>query len=155
MIPALELAYKTSIHSSTSKTPAMLEKGWNPILSYETLKRDLVGIHPTGSSSNIILDKRRNPENRFMQDYFKYPKERWNKSHKPPDFRIKDLVLVLNLYLNKIKLLNKLKDSLAVSFMIKALHGPNAVQLELIGESMKKHPTFPVSLIKPYSSSDK
>ncbi|MBW0539600.1 hypothetical protein O181_079315 [Austropuccinia psidii MF-1] len=27
LIPALELAYKTSIHSSTFKTPAMLEKG--------------------------------------------------------------------------------------------------------------------------------
>ncbi|MBW0516998.1 hypothetical protein O181_056713 [Austropuccinia psidii MF-1] len=39
--------------------------------------------------------------------------------------------------------------------MIKALHGPNAVQLELTGEVMNKHPRFPVSLIKPYSSSDK
>ncbi|MBW0561565.1 hypothetical protein O181_101280 [Austropuccinia psidii MF-1] len=39
--------------------------------------------------------------------------------------------------------------------MIKALHGPNAVQLELTGELMNKHPTFPVSLMKPYSSSDK
>ncbi|MBW0582608.1 hypothetical protein O181_122323 [Austropuccinia psidii MF-1] len=27
LIPALELAHKTSIHSSTGKTPAMLEKG--------------------------------------------------------------------------------------------------------------------------------
>ncbi|MBW0539553.1 hypothetical protein O181_079268 [Austropuccinia psidii MF-1] len=39
--------------------------------------------------------------------------------------------------------------------MIKALHGPNVVQLELTGEVMNKHPTFPVSLINPYSSSDK
>ncbi|MBW0562952.1 hypothetical protein O181_102667 [Austropuccinia psidii MF-1] len=39
--------------------------------------------------------------------------------------------------------------------MIKGLHGPNVVQLELAGELMNKHPTFPVSLIKPYSSSDK
>ncbi|MBW0589198.1 hypothetical protein O181_128913 [Austropuccinia psidii MF-1] len=39
--------------------------------------------------------------------------------------------------------------------MIKALHGPNAVQLEFTGELMSKHPTFSVSLIKPYSSSDK
>ncbi|MBW0545841.1 hypothetical protein O181_085556 [Austropuccinia psidii MF-1] len=39
--------------------------------------------------------------------------------------------------------------------MIKALHGPNAVRLELTGELMNKHPTFPVILIKPYSSSDK
>ncbi|MBW0565406.1 hypothetical protein O181_105121 [Austropuccinia psidii MF-1] len=39
--------------------------------------------------------------------------------------------------------------------MIKALHGPNSVQLEFTGELMNKHPAFPVSLIKPYSSSDK
>ncbi|MBW0513712.1 hypothetical protein O181_053427 [Austropuccinia psidii MF-1] len=39
--------------------------------------------------------------------------------------------------------------------MIKALHGPNAVKLDLTGELMNKHPTFPVSLIRPYSSSDK
>ncbi|MBW0569988.1 hypothetical protein O181_109703 [Austropuccinia psidii MF-1] len=33
VIPALELAYKKSIHSSTGKTPEILEKGWNPRLS--------------------------------------------------------------------------------------------------------------------------
>ncbi|MBW0582423.1 hypothetical protein O181_122138, partial [Austropuccinia psidii MF-1] len=49
-IPALELAYKTSIHYSAGKTPAMLEKGWNPRLPYDTLKKDLVDIHPTASS---------------------------------------------------------------------------------------------------------
>ncbi|MBW0514500.1 hypothetical protein O181_054215 [Austropuccinia psidii MF-1] len=39
--------------------------------------------------------------------------------------------------------------------MIKELHGPNAVQVELTGELMNKHSTFPVSLIEPDSSSDK
>ncbi|MBW0561510.1 hypothetical protein O181_101225 [Austropuccinia psidii MF-1] len=38
--------------------------------------------------------------------------------------------------------------------MIKALHGPNAVKLELTGKLVNKHPAFPVILIKPYSSSD-
>ncbi|MBW0546543.1 hypothetical protein O181_086258 [Austropuccinia psidii MF-1] len=38
---------------------------------------------------------------------------------------------------------------------MKALHGPNAVNLELTGEVINKHPAFPVSLITPYSSSDK
>ncbi|MBW0571717.1 hypothetical protein O181_111432 [Austropuccinia psidii MF-1] len=39
LIPALELSYKTSIHASTGKTPAMLEKGWNPKISADTLKK--------------------------------------------------------------------------------------------------------------------
>ncbi|MBW0491143.1 hypothetical protein O181_030858 [Austropuccinia psidii MF-1] len=39
--------------------------------------------------------------------------------------------------------------------MVRALLGINAMQLELTGELMNKHPAFPVILIKPYSSSDK
>ncbi|MBW0547451.1 hypothetical protein O181_087166 [Austropuccinia psidii MF-1] len=82
-------------------------------------------------------------------------KERWDKSHKPPDFKIGDFVLVSTLNFNNIKGPKKLKNSFAGPFMINALHGPNAVQLELTGELMNKHPAFPVILIKPYSSSDK
>ncbi|MBW0573105.1 hypothetical protein O181_112820 [Austropuccinia psidii MF-1] len=90
-----------------------------------------------------------------MQDSFKYAKERWDKSHKPPDFKIVDLVLVSNLNFKNIKGPKKLKNSFAGPFMIKAIHGPNAVRVELTGELMNKNPTFPVSMIKPYRSSDK
>ncbi|MBW0551060.1 hypothetical protein O181_090775 [Austropuccinia psidii MF-1] len=84
-----------------------------------------------------------------------YAKERWNKSHKPPDFKIADLVLVSTLNFNNIKGQKKLKDSFAGPFIMKALHEPNSVQLEITGELMNKHPNFPVSLIKTYRSSDK
>ncbi|MBW0562715.1 hypothetical protein O181_102430 [Austropuccinia psidii MF-1] len=39
--------------------------------------------------------------------------------------------------------------------MIKEIHGPNAVPLQLEGELMNKPPAFPVSLRKLYISSDK
>ncbi|MBW0563179.1 hypothetical protein O181_102894 [Austropuccinia psidii MF-1] len=55
LIPPLELAYKTSIHSSTGKTPEMLEKGWNPRIPYDTLKKDLVDTNPTASSFKLML----------------------------------------------------------------------------------------------------
>ncbi|MBW0539061.1 hypothetical protein O181_078776 [Austropuccinia psidii MF-1] len=134
LIPALELEYETSIHYSTGKTPAMLEKGWNPRLPHDTLKKGLEDIHPTASIFKIMLDKARHHANRCMQDSFKYAKKRWDKSHTPPDFKIGDLVLVSTLNFNKIKGPKKLKDSFAEPFMIKALHGPNSVQLELTGE---------------------
>ncbi|MBW0496780.1 hypothetical protein O181_036495 [Austropuccinia psidii MF-1] len=67
LIPVLELAYKKSIHYSIVKTQAMLEKGWNLRHPYETLKQDLVDIHPTVSSFKIMLDKARHHANRFMQ----------------------------------------------------------------------------------------
>ncbi|MBW0566599.1 hypothetical protein O181_106314 [Austropuccinia psidii MF-1] len=90
-----------------------------------------------------------------MQESFKYSKERWDKSPKPPDLKVGDLVLVSTPNFNNTKGPKKLKDSFAGQFIIKALHGPNAVQLELTGEIMNKNPAFPVNLIKPYSSSDK
>ncbi|MBW0576958.1 hypothetical protein O181_116673 [Austropuccinia psidii MF-1] len=155
LIPALELAYRTSIHSSTGKTTATLEKGWNPRLPYNTLKKDLVHIDPTASCFKLMIDNATHYANRCMQDSFKYEKERWDKSHKPPDLKIGDLVLLSTLNFNNIKGPKKLKDFFSGPFMIKALHGPNAVQLELTGELMNKPPTFPVSLIKHYSSSDK
>ncbi|MBW0511901.1 hypothetical protein O181_051616 [Austropuccinia psidii MF-1] len=147
LTPTLELAYKTSIHSLTCKTPAMLEKGWNPRLTYDTPKKDLVDINPTSSSFKMMLDKARHHENRFMQDSFKYAKERWDKIDKPPYFKVGDLVLVSTHNFNNIKVPKKLKDSFSGTFMIKGLHGPNSVQLELTGELMNKHPYFPVSLV--------
>ncbi|MBW0551882.1 hypothetical protein O181_091597, partial [Austropuccinia psidii MF-1] len=57
LIPAIELAYKTSVHSSTGKTPSMLEKGWDPRLPVDTLTKDSIAIHPTASSFKIMLCK--------------------------------------------------------------------------------------------------
>ncbi|MBW0468544.1 hypothetical protein O181_008259 [Austropuccinia psidii MF-1] len=50
LTPALELVYKTSIHASTVKTPAMLKGGWSPKVPVDPLKKDLVDIHLTQSS---------------------------------------------------------------------------------------------------------
>ncbi|MBW0545429.1 hypothetical protein O181_085144 [Austropuccinia psidii MF-1] len=71
LIPDLELVYKISIHSTTAKTPEMLQKGWNSRLPYDTLEKDLVYIHPTASSSKLMLDKSRHHENRCMQKKYR------------------------------------------------------------------------------------
>ncbi|MBW0586514.1 hypothetical protein O181_126229 [Austropuccinia psidii MF-1] len=52
---ALELAYKTSIHASTNLTPAILEKGWNPKLPQDSLRKYLIEIHPTAASFKGML----------------------------------------------------------------------------------------------------
>ncbi|MBW0567354.1 hypothetical protein O181_107069 [Austropuccinia psidii MF-1] len=155
LIPALELAYKTSVHSSTGQTPAMLEKGWNPRLPADTLRKDLIDIHPTASSFKIMLDKVKHHAKQSMDDAFDYAKQKWDKSHKVPDFKVGDLVLVSTLNFNNIKGPKKLKDSYVGPFVIVSLHGTNAVQVELSGELENKHPTFPVSLIKTYQPADK
>ncbi|MBW0578567.1 hypothetical protein O181_118282 [Austropuccinia psidii MF-1] len=89
-----------------------------------------------------------------MEDPFAYAKDKWDKSHATTDFKVGDLVLVSTTNFNNMKGFKKLKDSFAGPFVIKALHGQNAVEVELSEELSNKHPTFPVSLIKPYKSSD-
>ncbi|MBW0481872.1 hypothetical protein O181_021587 [Austropuccinia psidii MF-1] len=148
LIPALELTYKTSIHASTGKTSAMLEKGWNPKLPVNTLKKYLVDIHPTASRFKVWLDKVRHHAKQGMNDASEYAKQKLDKINKIPEFKLGNLILVSTLSFNNIKGPKKLKDSFAGPFIVKALHGTNAVQVELSGELEKKHPTLPVSLVK-------
>ncbi|MBW0519046.1 hypothetical protein O181_058761 [Austropuccinia psidii MF-1] len=124
LIPALELAYKTSVHSSTGQIPAIFKKGCNPGLPAETLRKELIDIHPTDYSFKIMLDEVKHHTIQSMNDAFEYAKQKWEKSHKGP-------------------------------FVIVALHGTNAVQVDLSGELQNKHPTFPVSLRKPYQPAEK
>ncbi|MBW0509503.1 hypothetical protein O181_049218 [Austropuccinia psidii MF-1] len=88
LIPAFELAYKTSTHSPTGKMPEMLEEGFNKRLPYDTLTNYLVDIYPTVRRLTIILEKARHNANRCMKYYFKYEKERWDKINKPPVYKV-------------------------------------------------------------------
>ncbi|MBW0473355.1 hypothetical protein O181_013070 [Austropuccinia psidii MF-1] len=90
-----------------------------------------------------------------MTDAFGYSKQKWDKRHKIPGFKVGDLILVSVLNFNDIKGQNVLKNSFAELFIIKNIHGTNSVQVELSGELENKNPTFPVSLVKHYTSSDK
>ncbi|MBW0587747.1 hypothetical protein O181_127462 [Austropuccinia psidii MF-1] len=123
--------------------------------SQQTLRNDLIEIHPTASGFKIMLYKVKHHAKQSMNDAFDYAKEKWHKSHKVPDFKVEDLVLVSTLNLNNIKGPKKLKDSYVGPLVIVALHGINEVPVELSGELENKHPTLPVSLIKPYQPADK
>ncbi|MBW0520265.1 hypothetical protein O181_059980 [Austropuccinia psidii MF-1] len=103
----------------------------------------------------IMLDKVKHHAKNSINDAFNYAKQKWDKSSKVPDFKVGDLVLVSTLNFNNIKGPKKLKDSYVGPFVIVSLHGTDAVQVELSGELENKHPTFPVSLIKPYQPADK
>ncbi|MBW0489983.1 hypothetical protein O181_029698 [Austropuccinia psidii MF-1] len=70
LIPALELAYKRSVHSSTFQAPSMSEKVCNPRLPEETLSKDFIEIHPTASSFKIIFDKVKHHSKKSMNDAF-------------------------------------------------------------------------------------
>ncbi|MBW0531700.1 hypothetical protein O181_071415 [Austropuccinia psidii MF-1] len=123
-------------------------------LTQDSLRTDLVELHPTASSFEGMLEKARKHALMCMEDSFAYAKDKWDKSHATPDFKVGDLVLLSPNNFNIIKGCKKLKDSFAGTFVIKDLHGKNAVEVELSEELSNKHTTFPASLIKPYNSGD-
>ncbi|MBW0511790.1 hypothetical protein O181_051505 [Austropuccinia psidii MF-1] len=67
-----------------------------------------------------------------------------------PDFKEGDPVLVSALNFNNLKGPNKMRDSFVGPFTIIKLIGRNAVEVKLTEEVSRKHPVFPVSLVKPY-----
>ncbi|MBW0464030.1 hypothetical protein O181_003745 [Austropuccinia psidii MF-1] len=89
-----------------------------------------------------------------MEDSFEYVKDKCERSHATPDFKVGDLVLASTTNFNNIKGCKKLKDSSEEPFVFKVLHGENEIEVELYEELSNKHPSFQVSLVKPYKSSD-
>ncbi|MBW0516619.1 hypothetical protein O181_056334 [Austropuccinia psidii MF-1] len=109
----------------------MLEKGWNTRLPGDTLKKDLIYIYPTASRFRMMLDKVKHHAKQSMNDPFDYAKQKWDKTHKVQDFKVGDLILFSSFNFNNIKGQRKLKDSYAGPFVIVALHGTDAAQVEL------------------------
>ncbi|MBW0560573.1 hypothetical protein O181_100288 [Austropuccinia psidii MF-1] len=67
-----------------------------------------------------------------------------------PDFKEGDKVLVYTLNFNNLNGLKEMRDSFVRPFPIIKLIGKSAVEVKLTEEFSRKHPVFPVSLVKPY-----
>ncbi|MBW0470149.1 hypothetical protein O181_009864 [Austropuccinia psidii MF-1] len=67
-----------------------------------------------------------------------------------PDFKEGDQVLVSTLNFNNLKGPKQMRDSFVGPFTIIILIGKNAGKAKIIEGFSRKHPVFPVSLVKPY-----
>ena len=155
LLPALEIAYNSSKHSSSKQIPYVLERGWIPRMPKNTINDQLPHVHPTALDFKKMLDITRDHAKKCVDDAVEYNKTRWDKSHKEPDFKIGDKVLLSTVNFNNLGGNRKLKPSFVGTFTIKQLHGKNAVEVILSDELSRKHPVFPVSLVKPYNTRDK
>ncbi|MBW0528248.1 hypothetical protein O181_067963 [Austropuccinia psidii MF-1] len=150
LLPAVQLAYNTSQHSTTGKTPALVEKGWNPLLHLDHLKKHLLTIHTTAKDFHDMWKRACDTASKFIAEAKENNKQRWDKTHMEPDFKEGDQVLVSTLKFNNIKGPKKMGDSFLGPFTIIKLIGKNAVEVKLTEEFSRKHPVFPVILVKPY-----
>ncbi|MBW0513409.1 hypothetical protein O181_053124 [Austropuccinia psidii MF-1] len=150
LLAAVQLAYNTSQHSTTGKTPALAEKGWNPLLPVDHLKKNLLIIHPTAKDFHDMWKRACDTAAKCIAVAKEYNKQRWDKTDMEPDFKEGDQVLVSTLNFNNLKGPNKMRDSFLGPFTIIKLIGKNAVEVKLTEEFSRKYPIFPVGLVKPY-----
>ncbi|MBW0521104.1 hypothetical protein O181_060819 [Austropuccinia psidii MF-1] len=129
LVPEVQLEYNTSQHSTSGKTPALVEKA-----------RDFHEMWKRACDTAAIC----------IAEAKEYNKQRWDKLHMEPDFREGDQVLVSTLNFNNLKGPKKMRDSFLAPFTIIKLIGKNAVEVQLTEECSRKHSVFPVSLVKPY-----
>ncbi|MBW0479756.1 hypothetical protein O181_019471 [Austropuccinia psidii MF-1] len=149
-LPAVQLAYNTSQHSTTGKKPALVEKGWNPRLPVNHLKKNLLTIHPTAKDFHEVWKRACDTAPKGISEAKEYNKQRWYRSHIEPSFKEGDQVLVSTLNFNNLKGPKKMRDSFVGPFTIIKLIGKNSVEVKLTEEFSRKHPVFSVSLVKPY-----
>ncbi|MBW0471229.1 hypothetical protein O181_010944 [Austropuccinia psidii MF-1] len=67
-----------------------------------------------------------------------------------PEFKGGDQVLVSTVSFNNLKGLEKIRDSFVGPFAIIKLIGQNSVEVKITEEFSRKHPVFPVSVVKLY-----
>ncbi|MBW0511062.1 hypothetical protein O181_050777 [Austropuccinia psidii MF-1] len=150
LLQAVQLAYNTSWHSTTGKTSTLVEKGWNPLLPVDHLKKNLVTIHPRAKDFHEMWKIACDTAAKCIAEAKEYIKQRWDKSHMEPDFKEGDQVLVSTLSFNNLKGPKKMRDSSVGPCTIIKLSGKNAVEFNFTEEFSRKNPVFPVSLVKPY-----
>ncbi|MBW0471630.1 hypothetical protein O181_011345 [Austropuccinia psidii MF-1] len=141
LLPEVKLAYNTSQHSTTGKSPSLVEKGWNPLLPVNHLKKNLLTIHPTAKYFHDMWRKACDTPARCISEEKEYNKQMWDKSHMEPDFKAGDQVLVSTLNFNNLKGPKNMRDSALGPFTIINLIGKNAVQVQLIETEEDKFPS--------------
>ncbi|MBW0549892.1 hypothetical protein O181_089607 [Austropuccinia psidii MF-1] len=81
LLPAVQLAYNTSQHSTTGKSPSVLAKGWNPLLPGDHLKKNLLTIHPTSKDFQDMQKKTCDTAAKCIAGAKEYNKQRFDKTH--------------------------------------------------------------------------
>ncbi|MBW0462888.1 hypothetical protein O181_002603 [Austropuccinia psidii MF-1] len=129
LLPEIQMAYNNSQHSTTGKTPYLLEKGLNPLLPVEHLKKNLSKIHPMDKDFHDMWREACDKAERYIEKTKEYKKKRYEKTHKQYY-----KVLVSTLSFNDLKCPDKLRDSFLGPFNITTLIGINEGEVKLTEE---------------------
>lgn len=152
LLPALEQAYNSSKHAVTGKAPFELEKGWTPRLPISLAQGPNaveMPIEPAAGAFAAMIEEARKYAGECVDAAFEDAKKRWDQHHSPPKVEVGDSVLVSTRHFAVIGS-RKLKDAFVGPFVVERLVNDNAVRLLLTPPYDRKHPVFPVALLKIY-----
>ena len=156
LLLALEMAYNSTTHSVTGRTPFELEKGWNPFTPMQLMQGLNLGELPTdpgADSFSRMIEMAREHAAECIDSAFDDAKRRWDEHHAPPKIAVQDQVLLSTKHFN-IMGSRKLKDPWVGPFVVTEMVGSNAVRLLLTPPYDRKHPVFPISLLKLVKSAE-
>ncbi|MBW0482616.1 hypothetical protein O181_022331 [Austropuccinia psidii MF-1] len=69
------------------KSPSLVEKGWNPLLPVNHLKKNLLAIHPTENYFHEMWKRECYTAAKCIAEAQEYNKQRYGKTHMEPDFK--------------------------------------------------------------------
>ncbi|MBW0493502.1 hypothetical protein O181_033217 [Austropuccinia psidii MF-1] len=121
-----------------------------PEVHWLKTQKNLLTIHPTAKDFHDMWKRTCATAARAIAEAKEYNKQRWDKSQIKSDFIEGDQVLVSTLNLNRLKGPKKMRNFFLGPFTIIKLVGKNSLEVKLTEEVSRKHPVFPVSLVKPY-----
>ncbi|MBW0466926.1 hypothetical protein O181_006641 [Austropuccinia psidii MF-1] len=123
LLSAVQLVYNTSQHSTTGKSPSLVEKGWNSLLPLDHLKKNLLNIHPTAKDFHEMWKRAFYTASKCIAEAKEYNKQNYDKTHMEPDLKEGEQVLVSTLNYNSLKETKKIRESFVGPFTIIKLIG--------------------------------
>ncbi|MBW0463519.1 hypothetical protein O181_003234 [Austropuccinia psidii MF-1] len=102
LLPAIQLAHNTSNHSTTGKTPSLLEKALNLLFPVDHFKKNLLTINPTARDFHGAYRKASDTAEKFFAEVKESDKQRYDKTHNETEFREGDRALVSSLNFNNL-----------------------------------------------------
>ncbi|MBW0469723.1 hypothetical protein O181_009438 [Austropuccinia psidii MF-1] len=87
LLPAVQLPYNTIQHSTTAKTPELVEKGCNPLLPVDHLKKNPLIIFPTAKDFHEMWKTACDTAAKCIAEAKEYYRQRWAKLHMELDFK--------------------------------------------------------------------
>ncbi|MBW0499032.1 hypothetical protein O181_038747 [Austropuccinia psidii MF-1] len=87
LLAGIQLAYNTSLHSTTGKSPSMVDKGWNPLLPVDHLNKNFLTINPIAKVFHDMWKKACGTAARCIAEVKEYNKQRYDQTHNEPDFK--------------------------------------------------------------------